>query len=138
MPSRLDLLRAVPLFATLDTDGLEQLDRAIDEIQVPEGAAIIREGRHEGYFFVIVDGRVRIDRGGKTVNTLGPGAFLGEIALLDGGPRTATATAETACRLLTLRHDRFHRLLDGAPDIRTAVLGAVGGYLRRIDEEAAV
>jgi CRP-like cAMP-binding protein len=138
MPSRIDLLAQVPLFATLDADGLEQLDRAIDEIRVAEGATIIREGRHEGYFFVIVEGRVRIDRGGVAVNTLGPGDFLGEIALLDGGPRTATATAETACRLLTLRHDRFHRLLDAAPAIRTAVLEAVGGYLRRIDEEAAV
>ena len=138
MPSRIDLLRQVPLFATLDAVGLEQLDRAIEETQVREGTAIIQEGRHEGYFFVIVDGRVRIDRGGRTINTLGPGAFLGEIALLDGGPRTATATAETPCRLLTLRHDRFHRLLDSAPEIRTAMLTAVGGHLRRIDEEAAV
>ena len=138
MPSRLDLLRQVPLFATLGADGLEQLDRAIDEIRVAEGATIIREGRHEGYFFVIVEGQVRIERSGSVVNTLGPGDFLGEIALLDGGPRTATATAETPCRLLTLRHDRFHTLLDGAPEIRTAVLEAVGGYLRRIDDEAAV
>jgi CRP-like cAMP-binding protein len=138
MPSRIDLLRQVPLFSTLDDDGLNQLDRALEETGVPEGAAITREGRHEGYFFVIVEGRVRIDRGGQTINTLGPGDFLGEIALLDGGPRTATAIAETPCRLLTLRHDRFHRLLDGAPEIRTAVLEAVGGYLRRIDEEAPV
>ena len=138
MPSRIDLLRQVPLFANLDDDGLNQLDQALEEIAVPEGAAITHEGRHEGYFFVIIEGRVRIERGGQAINTLGPGAFLGEIALLDGGPRTATATAETACRLLTLRHDRFHRLLDSAPQIRTSVLEAVGGYLRRIDEEAPV
>jgi CRP/FNR family transcriptional regulator, cyclic AMP receptor protein len=138
MPSRLELLRQVPLFATLDADGIERLDQAVEEKRVPEGTVITHEGRHEGYFFVIVEGRVRIERGGKAINTLGPGDFLGEIALLDGGPRTATATAETACQLLTLPHDRFHRLIDGAPEIRKAVLEAVGAHLRRIDDEAAV
>ena len=138
MPSRIELLQQVPLFATLDGDGLDRLAQVMEEIRVPAGSAITREGRHEGYFFVIAEGRVTIARGAQVINTLGPGDFLGEIALLDGGPRTATATAETDCQLLTLGHDRFHQLLDGAPEIRTSVLEAVGRYLRRIDEEAAV
>jgi len=137
MNSRLDLLGQVPLFAAAGPEALAEIDRATSEIHVVEGTALTHEGRHEGYFFVIVSGTVRVERGGRTVNTLGPGDFFGEIALLDGGPRTATAIAETPCRLLTMQHGRFHELIDASPEVRTSVLAAVGGYLRRLDEEAA-
>jgi len=73
-----------------------------------------------------VSGTVRIERGGRTINTIGAGDFLGEIALLDGGPRTATATTESPCRLLSMTHERFHQLLDSSPPVRTAILEAVG------------
>ena len=63
------------------------------------------------------------------VNTLGPGEFFGEIALLDGGPRTATAVAETPCRLLSMTYQMFHELLDSSPEIRTAILeGSAAGF----------
>ncbi len=138
MASRLDLLRTVPLFASVTPEGLDQINDAIDEVQVAAETAITHEGRLEGYFFIIVEGKVRVERGGRIINTLGPGDFFGEIALLDGGPRTASAIADTSCRLLTMKHSRFHELLDAAPEIRTAVLEAVGGYLRRLDEEAPI
>jgi CRP-like cAMP-binding protein len=138
MASRLELLRSVPLFASVTPEGLDQIDEAIHEIQVGAGTVITHEGRQEGYFFIIGEGSVRVERGGRVINTLGPGDFFGEIALLDGGPRTASAIAETTCRLLTMQHGRFHALLDASPEIRTAVLEAVGGYLRRLDEEAPI
>ena len=72
------------------------------------------------------------------VNTLGAGDYLGEIALLDGGPRTATATTETACRLLSLTYGMFHELLDSSPSIRTAILEAVGQRLRELDDVGPV
>ena len=137
MDSRLDLLRQVPLFATVAPKGLAEIGEVIEEIRVPAGAALTHEGRQEGYFFIIVEGSVRVERGDRVVNTMGPRDFFGEIALLDGGPRTATAIAETDCRLLTLKNSRFHDLIDASPEIRTAILEAVGGYLRRLDEEAA-
>ena len=136
MHSRLDLLRQVPLFAGIDDEGLAAIDGAIEEIQVLPGTAITHEGRVETWFFILVSGRVRVERGGKTVNTLGPGAFFGEIALLDGGPRTASAIAETETLLLTMQHHRFHELMAASPQIRGAVLEAVGTYLRRLDDEA--
>ena len=135
MDRRLELLERVPLFAGLERGELEEVGRISDEIDVPPGTALTHEGRHEGYFFVIISGTVRIDRGGETINTIGDGDFLGEIALLDGGPRTATATTVTDCRLLQVTHQRFHELLDTSPPIRTAVLEEVGRRLRRLDEE---
>ena len=79
---------------------------------------------------------MRIDRGGVTVNTLSDGDFLGEIALLDGGPRTATATAATDSRLLQVTNDEFDELVATTPSVRAAIMTEVGSRLRRIDEEA--
>jgi len=138
MHANLELLERVPLFAGVGRAGLEEIGRIVDEIDVSEGVALTHEGRHEGYFFVIVAGTVRIERGGRTINTIGAGDFLGEIALLDDGPRTATATTETACRLLSMTHERFHRLLDTSPPVRTAVLEAVGQRLRALDAESPI
>ena len=138
MDQKLELLERVPLFAGLPTQGLEEIGRITDEIEVPAGRALTHEGRHEGYFFVVVSGTVRIERGGRTINTIGPGDFLGEIALLDGGPRTATATTESPCRLLSMTHERFDELLESSTPVRTAILQAVGERLRAIDAESPI
>jgi len=138
MDEKLNLLERVPLFSGISREDLEVLGAIADEIDVPAEKVLTHEGYHEGYFFVIVSGTVRIDRGGRTINTIGPGDFLGEIALLDGGPRTATATTETPCRLLSLTYPMFHELLDNSPSIRSAILEAVGQRLRAMDEETPV
>ena len=135
---KVELLERVPLFGTMSHDQLEALSSIVREVDVAPGHVLTHEGRHEGYFFVVVDGSVGIERGGRAINTLGPGDFLGEIALLDGGPRTATATAVTDSRLLSLEHQAFDDLLDSSPEIRAAVMEAVGRRLRAIDEEAPI
>ena len=136
MDYKLGLLERVPLFGGLPQEELEQIARIVDEKDVPAGTVLTHEGRHEGYFYIIVSGSVAIERGGATINTIGDGDFLGEIALLDGGPRTATATTQSASRLLAVTHQRFHQLLDTSPRIRRAVLGEVAQRLRRLDSEA--
>ncbi len=135
---KLDLLERVPLFSGISRADLESLGAIADELDVPAGKQLTREGYHEGYFFIIESGTVRIERGGKAINTIGAGDFLGEIALLDGGPRTATATTETPCRLLSLTYHMFHELLETSPPIRSAILEAVGQRLRAMDMEAPV
>jgi CRP/FNR family cyclic AMP-dependent transcriptional regulator len=134
---KLELLRRVPLFARLGPEALVAVGSITEERDVPAGSTLTTEGRHEGYFFIIVSGTVRIERGGRTINTLRDGDFLGEIALLDGGPRTATATAESPCQLLVMTYQRFQQLLDTAPGVRTAVLEEVGQRLRTLDAESA-
>lgn len=136
MTQRQDLLEQVPLFAGVSAAGIEELGAIADEVDVRAGTTLTHEGYREGYFFIIMSGTVRIERGGRTVNTIGPGDYFGEIALLDGGPRTATAVTETPCRLLSLTYQMFHELLDASPDIRTAILEAVGRRLRELDEAA--
>jgi CRP/FNR family transcriptional regulator, cyclic AMP receptor protein len=133
---KLELLRGVPLFAGLGPEALAAIGKIAEEREVDAGTALTHEGRHEGYFFVIVSGTVRIERGGQVINTMRDGDFLGEIALLDGGPRTATAIAETACRLLVMTYQRFQQLLDSAPGVRTAVMEEVGQRLRLLDADS--
>jgi CRP/FNR family transcriptional regulator, cyclic AMP receptor protein len=138
MDDKLELLQRVPLFAGLDREGLQEIGRIAEEIEAQAGTDLTHEGRHEGYFFVIVSGSVRIDRGGQTINTMGPGDFLGEIALLDGGPRTATATADEASRLLKITNEDFRQLVDRSARVRTAVLEAAGKRLRAMDAESVI
>jgi CRP/FNR family cyclic AMP-dependent transcriptional regulator len=133
---KLQLLQRVPIFAGLATEELEAIGAIVEERDVAAGTALTHEGRHEGYFFVIVSGTVRIERGGETINTLRDGDFLGEISLLDGGPRTATAVAESPCRLLVMTYQRFNPLLDSEPQVRNAVLVEVGQRLRSLDADS--
>ena len=133
---KLKLLREVPLFAGLDPDALAAVAAITEERDVDAGTTLTTEGRQEGYFYAIASGSVRIDRGGRTINTLHDGDFLGEIALLDGGPRTATAVTETASHLLVMNHRRFWELLDQEPTVREAILEEVGRRLRLLDAEA--
>ena len=138
LDEKMDLLQRAPLFAGLARKQLGAIAHIADLIDVPAGTALTHEGRHEGYFFVIVSGTVRIEQSGQLINTLGAGDFLGEIALLDGGPRTASATAETACRLLSVTRERFHDLLDTSQSVRAAILEAVGQRMRAIDADAVI
>ena len=133
---KLELLQRVPLFAGLAPEALEAIGGIAEEREVAAGTSLTHEGRHEGYFFVIVSGTVRIERGGQIVNTLRDGDFLGEISLLDGGPRTASAIAESPCQLLVMTYARFNQLLDTAPEVRNAVLEEVGRRLRSLDADS--
>jgi CRP/FNR family cyclic AMP-dependent transcriptional regulator len=133
---KLELLRRVPLFASLEPEALAAVAAITDERDVPAGTTLTTEGRHEGYFYAIVSGSVRIDRGGQTINTLRDGDYLGEISLLDGGPRTATAVTESPCSLLVMTQQRFWQLLDGAPQVKEPILEEVGRRLREMDTEA--
>jgi CRP/FNR family cyclic AMP-dependent transcriptional regulator len=133
MDQKLELLRRVPLFSEMGEEELLEIARIAEEMDAPAGKALTHEGRHEGYFFIIVSGTVRIERDGQTINTIRDGDFLGEIALLDGGPRTATATTESPCQLIVMTHQRFEQLLDRSPSIRAAVLEEVGRRFRGLD-----
>ena len=138
MDQKLQLLRQVPLFAGLGGREIQEIGRLVDEIDLPAGKELTREGRTAEEFFVILDGSVRIDRGGAQIRKLGTGDFLGEIALVDGGPRTATATAETPVRVLVIAHREFHSLMDRFPSIQASVLRALAERVRQMEPDACI
>jgi len=135
MERKLEMLRRVPLFAGLNEHGLEDVGRLADEIDLPAGTSLMQQGTTGHDFFLILDGSVSIERDGQVVNHLGAGEFFGEIALLDGRPRSATVKTEMPSRLLVLGHREFNSLVDEFPEVRIAVLLALAQRVRRLEPE---
>jgi CRP-like cAMP-binding protein len=111
----LALLRRYEIFAPLPGPAIERLMASLVAVRIEAGEVLIREGDVGDRFYVIVDGAVEVSRGGRVVGRLGEGDALGEIALLRDVPRTATARAITAVRLLALDRDPFLEAVTGHP-----------------------
>jgi len=105
-PAGLELLRGVSLLALLPEPALESLARALVRVEVAPGEVFIREGDPGDLFYVIETGTVEVTKEGRHIASLGPGDFVGEIALLRDVPRVATVTATSATVLQSL--DRAH------------------------------
>jgi CRP-like cAMP-binding protein len=130
---KLEVLRGVPLFADLDERSLQAVALLAREVGFKAGDTVMLEGETGDQFYVIVDGTVRIERGGRAVRSMTPGGFLGEIALLEQRPRTATATATTDVRALAIRSHEFERLMTTLPEVLRRIRAAVD---RRAHERA--
>jgi CRP/FNR family transcriptional regulator, cyclic AMP receptor protein len=131
-----NLLHNVPIFSDCSPKDLSAVARGLKEVNHKAGTVIAREGDPGVGLFVIVDGEAKVTIGGKTKTKLGPGDFFGEIALLDGGPRTATVTAETDVKLLGLTEWVFRGLLQEHPAIAVKTLQAMAGRLRSATKTA--
>jgi CRP/FNR family cyclic AMP-dependent transcriptional regulator len=89
---KVEMISHVPLFATCSKTELRKIASLADEIDLPAGTRLTKEGASGKEFVVIVKGRADVVRRGKKLRSLGNGDFLGEIALVTGTPRTATVT----------------------------------------------
>lgn len=134
---KLDLLHSIPLFSRLGQREVERLGQLVDEIDVPAGQVLMRQGDRGSEMFVLASGRVRVERDGQVLAERGPGDVIGEIALLSEGPRTATVTTVDPARLLVVAHREFHALMDEMPSIRLAVLDALAHRLRILETDQA-
>lgn len=134
---KLDLLHRIPLFSAFDGKKLQRLGMLADEVDVPAGKVLMRQGDSGSDMMVLVRGQVAVERDGERLNTLGPGDFFGEIALIDGGPRTATVTAEGPSSLLVISHRDFHSLMDEFPEVAQQVMNALANRVRHLEPDAA-
>lgn len=125
------LLRGVPLFFGLDPSQLDRLTELAADVHAGDGDVLMRQGESGDEFFVVVSGNVVIEREDQQLARLGPGDFLGEIALIDGRPRTATATADGDTHLLVLDRRHFEALLDEFPGIGRQVARTLVDRIRR-------
>ena len=108
-------LQRLPLFSELSFDVLERVARSFEEKQVSAGTRLILEGASGYSFFVIESGQVDVERGGKHLETLGPGDFFGEAAILTGERRNATVTASSDVTVLFLFGAEFRVLESELP-----------------------
>lgn len=123
------LIGAVPLFADCSRRELRELAETADEVVVPAGYVLTKEGASGREFVIIVDGAAEVVRRGRRINTLGSGDFLGEIALISRGPRTATVRTTAPTHALVITASAFRRLLRRMPSIQTKVLQALAERL---------
>lgn len=107
---------------------------ATDVVTVPAGHVICREGEPGDLMFVLQDGEADILVGGSLVETVGPGGLIGEMALIDASPRSATAIARTDCRLVPLDEQRFKVVVHNTPFFAIQVMRVMADRLRRMNE----
>ena len=119
--AKLRRLKEVPLFAGCSKRELEQIAAVADEVVLPAGRTLIREGAVGREFIVVLDGEVEVERGGRRLPADGAGYF-GEVALLTGAPRNATVTATTQVDALVLTDRAFDRLVANSDSIRRKVI----------------
>jgi CRP-like cAMP-binding protein len=120
--AKLELLRRIPLFQHCTGKELAQIASIADELDLKEGTDLTKEGKPGREFFVIVEGTADVLVGGKRVNWVRDGDFLGEIALVTDRPRTATVKATTPVRVLVITSQNFRSLLEHFPEIQRKVL----------------
>lgn len=123
-------LARAPLFNDLPKRHLRAIAKVTGVTKYPDGATVIQEGSSGATFYVLLDGRAKVVRGGRTAARLAPGDFFGEISLLDSGPRTASVIAETPVLLLSLGRRDFLRILSSQPQLAVRVLHEVAARLR--------
>lgn len=127
--TKVEALRRAPLFEGLSKKELVELARVTEDLQVPAGTVLCKEGGLGREFYVIVEGVAEVTRGGKIVATRAAGEFVGEIALLTTTRRTATVTATTALRCLILMRGDFRRVLDDNRSIERKVMETLADRL---------
>jgi len=127
--AKVELISRVPLFVGCSKRELGEIASLADEIALPAGRKLAAEGAFGHEFVVIVEGAADVKRGGRVINRLRAGDFLGEIALVTGRKRTATVTTTEPSRLLVLTAQSFRTLLRDLPGLQLKVLDALAERL---------
>ena len=131
----IDDLKRVPLFAGMTDRAIEAISALATEQPVADGEAIVVEGDPGDAFYLLVEGQVDVTRRGEAIRRLGTGDFIGEIALVDGRARTATATAVGPVRTLVVHREAFLELRDRHPAVRLGILMALTDRIRSDGDE---
>jgi CRP/FNR family cyclic AMP-dependent transcriptional regulator len=122
-------LAGVPLFVGLSSKHLDRLAGEADELDFTAGQSIVHEGEPGEALFVVLEGQGKVVRGGRTVGSVVPGDFFGELSAIDGGERTASIVAATPMRVLRLFRRTLMRLIQDDPQV---ALKLMDGMVRRI------
>jgi CRP-like cAMP-binding protein len=131
----LEHLRNIPLFSACSNKDLEKIAKAGDEVVMPTGSLIVDQGQTGREAFVIISGTAVVKRNGKKVANLGPGSVVGELSLLDHGPRTATVVAESEVTLFVISQRHFLGVIDDVPALAHKLLASLAGRIRDLDRQ---
>jgi CRP/FNR family transcriptional regulator, cyclic AMP receptor protein len=127
------VLAAVPLFDGLSSRHLKRIRDISDVVEFMPGATIVKEGTAGDSFFVVGQGQAKVIANGRTIRRLLPGDYFGEIALLDGGERTATVSSETPMTLVEIKRNAFTKLVKEEPKIALGILKGLARMVRQAE-----
>ena len=136
MDAYLERLGALPMFSGCSKQELRDVARIVDELHVEPGRVLMSQGDAGQEAFVIEEGTAEVVRDGQLLATVGPGSYVGELALIDAGPRSATVTATSPMRVLVIGTREFSTLLDEVPGLARRVLVSTARRLRAANEGA--
>jgi CRP/FNR family cyclic AMP-dependent transcriptional regulator len=114
-------LKRIPLFADADEGELRQVAVFAESKEVPEGEVVLQEGGFSRELLAIEDGTAEVTRDGDHVADLGPGDIFGEAGMLDDEMRSATVTATSRLKLISMGHFEVKRLKKDAPDVYSRI-----------------
>lgn len=129
-------LAKVPLFAACSKKELAHIAKVTDVASLPDGHQLTTQDETSREAFVITDGKAIVRRNNRKVAELGPGSVIGELGLLDRGPRTATVVADGPVEVLVIGPREFSALLDDVPTINHKLLKSLAGQVRELDKAA--
>jgi CRP-like cAMP-binding protein len=136
--SKVEALGRAPLFEGLSKQELRELAKVTEDVDLPAGEVLCREGAIGQEFFVIMEGEVEVTRHGKKIAAPGSGEFFGEISLVEDIPRTATATAKTPLRLFVMTRQSFVHLLNANPGVERKILRALAKRVVSLSSDPTV
>lgn len=123
------------LFSGCSKKDLQNIAKSSDEIDVTAGSTIVEQGDMGTEAYVVLSGDAVVKRNGRKIATLGTGDAIGELSLLDRGPRTAYVEASTDMRLLRIKSKDFSSLLKDTPSLSVKMLAALAGRVRELDRK---
>jgi CRP-like cAMP-binding protein len=136
--SKVEALKQAPLFAGLSKRELIELAKMTEDMDLPAGRVLCKEGAIGQEFFVIMEGEVEVTRDGKPIATSGSGQFVGEIALVEDVRRTATVTTKTPLRFFVMTRQSFLHLLDENPAVERKILRALAQRVVSLSKDPGV
>ena len=128
--AKVRLLGGVPLFSACNRAELNRIASLVDQIEVPAGKVLAKEGDPGWEFFVVAEGKAKVTKRGRRICFLDSGSFFGEMSLLDEGPRSATVSSETEMQLLVLSSRSFSALVAENPSVSRKLLRGLAERLR--------
>ena len=134
---RVAVLKRVGLLSSVPGHRLVAVARLLEEVRVATGDTILERGAVEDWLFIVAEGRVRVHVGSRTLVENGPGAVVGELAVLAPAPRSASVTALEPTLLLRLRRGPFEELLDDSPEIARVVISTLASQLQAVADAGA-
>jgi len=118
-------LDTIPLFAALTVDQRASVASACDELEVGDGTVLVREGDFGHAVFAITSGTADVVHEGAVINTLGPGDYFGEVAVMSGGRRSASVIATSPLMLVTIFNREIWRLEREAPEVAATLRATI-------------